>query len=184
MNSWTSDGWKLYVKTAIIPTHDGYRLVHATWCCSYFSFSGDATFDNLLFCGFLVASISIQTGQSNTDYQGWWAGYSWSRWDISLDKHLQSNKLVLRNPFCACPITWLNIFNIVIWVFLHSFRVRGHCAAWENVSMKMIQDNCLSVIFPHSDKTILLNGCGQYSISLIIDVLSNDIDTTRCTGNE
>lgn len=180
-----SDGVELNVQAGVLLAQVGDRLIHATRSRPHFALEPDATLDELLLAQGL-GSVGVVRDQGRTHAESRGTGDAGRPGDVALDKDMQANYFLLLDQVeNSRPVARNKILNIArLDPFPHFARVLADLAARKLLSQHMLDHHCLGLDPLEGDKAVLLDGCRQDSVALVVDMLADDVDSTGGARDE
>ncbi len=84
----------------------------------------------------------------------------------------------------SCPITGHQVVKILVGVLLNVVGVVDSLETGIFLCIKVMNFDGIGCVAFDSNQAILFNGRGKNAVSFVIDVLTNDVDSTRGSCNE
>lgn len=142
--------------------------------------------DELRLGDFFVGGVGVEGGKGHADAEGWGAGESGRGRNVSFDEYLKSYQVLRRDVPSSRSVAGPEVFDVVISSFLEHlvFPVVADFHSLIEGLIAMPDGDGVGVIFSDGDEAVFFNGGGQDPVAFVVDVLSDDIDSTWGSRDE
>ena len=160
-------------------------LIHPSRSSTNFSFKTYASLYKLFFWN-LFDLISWVRYQCRTNTECWWTRNTCSPGNVSFYQYLKSTDLFLLHKIqYPCSVACSEIFSIgmrdlswYLWWIFWQLTTR------KSLTHNMVELYNLWITLFDGYQTVLFNSSWKNSISFVVNMLANNVDPARCSGNK